>query len=221
MKVSTARLRKHLDASRLELNYVKGWDSPRIDPYKGGSDFQGVLLHHTAGTNSLNFIVNTNRYAPVRACHFLIARDGTVHVVSGVGAYHAGEGGPYSFTRTTTIPRNGGNSRLYGIEIESLGTSAKISGSIQGMTVEQVVATARLCAVLLHAMRPGPLSFKAGRVIRHRDWAPRRKVDTRQALEWWRRAVRIALKEYKDPHKAEDTLRDFVRRYPDGNMDQL
>jgi len=220
VKVSPARLRKHLDASGLRLDYVRGWDSPRIDPYNGASDFQGVLLHHTAGTNSLNFIVNTNRYAPVRACHFLIARDGTVHVVSGVGAYHAGEGGPWSFTQRATIPRNGGNSRLYGIEIESLGTSAKINDKPQGMTMAQVVATARLCAVLLHAMRPGPLSFKAGRVIRHRDWTPR-KVDVRQSLDWWQRLVRIALKEYKDPAKSEHELRKFVRMYPDGNLELL
>ena len=220
MKVTPARLRKHLDASGLRLDYVKGWDSPRIDPYNGASDFQGVLLHHTAGTNSLNFIVNTNRYAPVRACHFLVARDGTVHVVSGVGAYHAGEGGPWSFTRTVTIPRNGGNSRLYGIEIESLGTSGKIHGKPQGMTVEQVVATAMLCAALLHAMRPGPLSLRAGRVIRHKDWTPR-KIDVRQSLDWWRMAVRIALKNHKNPAKAEAAVRDFVRTYPNGNLDLL
>ena len=220
MRVSPQRLRNHLTKYNVPVRYVPGWDSSRIDPYNGRSDFVGVLLHHTAGTNSLNFIVNTNRYAPVRACHFLVQRDGVVQVVSGVGAYHAGAGGPWKITRTVTVPKDSGNSRTYGIEIESLGTSAKINGKPQGMTVEQVVSTAMLCAALLAAMRPGPLSFKAGRVIRHRDWTPR-KIDTRQDLDWWRRAIRIAQRHHLKPAKARQELRAFVKAYPDGSLDLL
>ncbi len=220
MKVSPKRLSNHLRKYDVPVRYVPGWDSSRIDPYKGGSDFQGVLLHHTAGTNSLNFIVNTNRYAPVRACHFLVQRDGIVQVVSGVGAYHAGAGGPWRITRTVQIGKDSANSRTYGIEIESLGTSAKINGKPQGMTVEQVVSTAMLTAALLAAMRPGPMSYKAGRVIRHSDWTPR-KIDTRQDLDWWRRAIRIAQKHHANPERARTEIRAFVKQYPDGNLDLL
>ena len=220
MRVSTKRLSEHLRKYNVPVRFVPGWDSARIDPYNGRSDFVGVLLHHTAGTNSLNFIVNTNRYAPVRACHFLVQRDGVVQVVSGVGAYHAGAGGPWQITKSVVVPKDSGNSRTYGIEIESLGTSAKINGKPQGMTVEQVVSTAMLCAALLDAMRRGPLSFKAGRVIRHRDWT-RRKIDTRQDLDWWRRAIRIAQRHAKNPVRARRELVGFVRRYPDGSLDLI
>ncbi len=137
MKVSTRRLAYKLKQYKVKRDYVKGWNSQRIDPYNGQSDFWGVLLHHTAGTNSLGWIVNGNPYAPVRACHFLINRDGTVEVVSGVGAYHAGAGGPWRFPNGPTIPRDLGNRHLYGIEIESLGSSSKIDGSLERMSLEQ------------------------------------------------------------------------------------
>ena len=172
MKVSPTRLVRKLRAHKVPFELVPGYASKGIDPYNGRSDFKGVLLHHTAGTNSLNYIVNTNPFAPVRACHFLVQRDGKVQVVSAVGAYHAGQGGPYKFSNTVTIPKDQGNSQLYGIEIESKGTSASIGKSLNGMTVEQVVSTALLCAALLNAMRPTWKLLPVTRVIRHRDWTP-------------------------------------------------
>jgi N-acetyl-anhydromuramyl-L-alanine amidase AmpD len=215
MKVSPRRLIAKLKAHKVDYKVVPGWDSAGIDPYNGRSDFKGVLLHHTAGTNSLNYIVNTNPYAPVRACHFLVQRDGLVQVVSGVGAYHAGKGGPYTFNRLTTIPKDQGNQHLYGIEIESLGTSANIDGKPQGMTVAQVVSTALLSAALLNAMRPTWRSLPVTRVIRHRDWTPR-KIDVRQDLDWWHQVIGIARRNRKDRMKAEREIRAFIRKYPKG-----
>jgi len=191
MKVSTRRLAYKLKQYKVKRDYVKGWNSRRIDPYNGQSDFWGVLLHHTAGTNSLGWIVNGNPYAPVRACHFLINRDGTVEVVSGVGAYHAGAGGPWRFPNGPTIPRDQGNRHLYGIEIESLGSSSKIDGSLEGMSLEQVISTAILSAALLNAMRRGWRSLTVSRVIRHRNWTAR-KPDVKQDLDWWHEVIGIA-----------------------------
>ena len=217
MKVTPARLLQKLRAHGVPFELVKGWDSPKIDPYNGRSDFKGVVLHHTAGTNSLNYIVNTNPYAPVRACHFLVDRDGTVQVVSGVGAYHAGKGGPYKFSRTVTIPKDQGNQYLYGIEIESKGTTAAISNALGAINIEQVVSTALLCAALLDAMRRSTLSLPVSRVIRHKDWTPR-KVDVRQDLEWWHQVVGIARRNRKDAAKAEREIRAFVKAHPKGVM---
>jgi N-acetyl-anhydromuramyl-L-alanine amidase AmpD len=217
MKVSPARLQKALDRYEVDYKLVPGWDSAKIDPYNGRSDFVGVILHHTAGTNSLNYIVNGNPYAPVRACHFLVDRDGTVRVVSGVGAYHAGVGGPWQITNSVTVPRDGGNSRTYGIEIESLGTSPLVNGKPGGMTVEQIVSTVRLNVALLDAMRPTwGLLYKAGRVIRHRDWANGRKVDTKQTLEWWQAVTNIGIRNRKNPQALEIAVRTFVKDHPKG-----
>jgi len=105
MRVKPKRLAFKLRAYKVKTKYIDGWDSAGIDPFNGRSDFWGVLLHHTAGTNSLNYIVNTNPFAPVRACHFLVDRDGTVNVVSGVGAYHAGKGWPWISRRGQPFPK--------------------------------------------------------------------------------------------------------------------
>lgn len=220
MRVSTKRLRNKLRRYQVRTKYINGWDSPSIDPYNGRSDFHGVMLHHTAGTNSLRWVVSGNRYAPVRACHFLVDRDGTVNVVSGVGAYHAGAGGPWRFPkkgRDVIIPANGGNSRLYGIEIESLGTRAAIDGSPQGMTVAQVVSTAQLSAALLNAMRPAWRSWPVSRVIRHRDWTTR-KIDVQQDIDWWHRAIGIARRNRKNPARARQLIEQFVKEHPRGRL---
>ena len=217
MKVSTRRLAYKLKQYKVKRDYVKGWNSRRIDPYNGQSDFWGVLLHHTAGTNSLGWIVNGNPYAPVRACHFLINRDGTVEVVSGVGAYHAGAGGPWRFPNGPTIPRDQGNRHLYGIEIESLGSSAKIDGSLEGMSLEQVISTAILSAALLNAMRRGWRSLTVSRVIRHRDWTAR-KPDVKQDLDWWHEVIGIARRNRRKTAKTRAEITAFVKAHPNGKV---
>jgi len=217
MKVSTRRLAYKLKQYKVKRDYVKGWNSRRIDPYNGQSDFWGVLLHHTAGTNSLGWIVNGNPYAPVRACHFLINRDGTVEVVSGVGAYHAGKGGPWRFPNGPTIPRDLGNRHLYGIEIESLGSSSKIDGSLEGMSLEQVISTAILSAALLNAMRRGWRSLTVSRVIRHRDWTAR-KPDVKQDLDWWHEVIGIARRNRRKTAKTRAEITAFVKAHPNGKV---
>ena len=217
MRVKPSRLLNKLRAHDVNYKLVKGWDSASIDPYNGRSDFKGVLLHHTAGTNSLNYIVNTNPYAPVRACHFLVQRDGTVQVVSGVGAYHAGKGGAYKFNRLVTIPKDQGNRYLYGIEIESMGRTATIGKGTGAINIEQVVSTALLTAALLNAMRPTWKSLPVSRVIRHRDWTTR-KPDVKQDLDWWHQVVGIARRNRKDSAKAEREIRAFVKAHPKGTL---
>jgi len=220
MRVKPKRLIFKLKQYRVKTRYVADWDSKRIDPYNGKSDFVGILLHHTAGTDSLRYICYTNPYRPVRAAHFLVQRDGTVAVCSGVGAYHAGKGGPWRFQgkrRDVIVPKDQGNQHLYGIEIESKGTSRKIDGSLEGMTVEQVVETAILSAALLNAMRRGWRSLPVSRVIRHRDWTSR-KIDVQQDLEWWHAVIGIARRNRNNRNAAEQLIRQFVKEHPKGRI---
>ena len=217
MRVKTKRLEYKLKQYGVNTKYIDGWDSSKIDPYNGKSNFWGVLLHHTAGTNSLNWVVNSNPYAPVRACHFLVDKDGTVNVVSGVGAYHAGKGGPWRFPNGPTIPRDLGNRHLYGIEIESLGSSSKIDGSLEGMSLEQVISTAILSAALLNAMRRGWRSLTVSRVIRHRDWTAR-KPDVKQDLDWWHEVIGIARRNRRKTAKTRAQITAFVKAHPNGKV---
>ena len=217
MKVSKKRLKYKLKKYNVPTRYYKGWDSTRIDPYDGRSDFQGVLLHHTAGVNSERYIAETNPYAPVRACHFLITHKGEVVVMSGSGAYHAGKGGPWRFPSGTGkyIPKDSGNRYLYGIEIESLGETSRINGTNKGMRREQIVSTALLVAALLNAMRPGPGSKPVSRVIRHKDWTPR-KIDVKQDLEWWHEVIGIARRNKGHVAKTRAEIYAFIDKHRDG-----
>jgi N-acetyl-anhydromuramyl-L-alanine amidase AmpD len=220
MKVTPKRLANHLKRWHVKTRFVPDWDSSRIDPYSGRSDFQGVMLHHTAGVDSLRWIAFNNPYKPVRAAHFLVQRDGTVQVCSGSGAYHAGEGGPWRFPakpRDVIVPKDQGNRHFWGIEIESKGMSARIDGSLDGMTVEQVVETAILCAALLDSMKRGIGSLVVSRVIRHRDWTTR-KIDVRQDLNWWHHAIGIARRNRRNRARAEQLIRQFVKEYPKGKL---
>lgn len=220
MRVSKKRLKFKLKQYGVPTRFYKGWDSTRIDPYGGRSDFKGVVLHHTAGVDSERYIAETNPYRPVRACHFLVRHDGTVVVMSGSGAYHAGRGGPYRFPSGIgkLIPKDLGNRYLYGIEIESLGKTARVNDTKDGMYREQIVSTALLCAALLNAMRPGWRSRPVSRVIRHKDWAPTRKVDVKQDLDWWHQVIGIARRNKGNVAKTRAQIFAFIDEHPKGRI---
>jgi len=223
MKMKPKRIRYKLKRYNVDFRLMPGWDSKRIDPYGGRSNFKGIMLHHTAGVNSERYIAYGNPYAPVRAAHFLVKEDGKVVVMSGSGAYHAGRGGPWRFPRKgkdVVIPEDGGNSRLWGIEIESLGKSARVGkGEFpEGMNTEQVVSTAFLCAALLNAGRPGAGSWPVSRVISHKMWTSR-KIDVRQDIGWWHQVIGIARRHArKRPTVARMMIEGFVKEHPKGRL---
>lgn len=207
---TAAAVRSALERAGLRVQLVPGWDNPSIGKYGTRWAPAGVLLHHTANGGaagdapSLPWVVH-NSYAPVRACHLLIARSGLVYLVYALGCYHAGAGGPLEL-EGTTIPKDVGNRYLYGIEVESKGTSASVTAGeheTDGMTPAQVEATARAAAALVALLGRDERS-----VIRHRDWAPRRKSDVLQPLGFWRDKVAALLHPHQ-PAVAVVTLADL------------
>lgn len=176
MTLSPTQLLNAVKASGVSYNLVPGWDDPKIAA-SGHWSPVGVLLHHTAGRDSLHWVLHDQFY-PIRACHFLIDRDGLVHVVYALKCYHAGKGGPTK-VGNVTVPQDSGNGYFLGIEIESLGTSLDNSGA-NGYTDKQVEAASRLTASLLDAMNV-PTSAS----MNHKDYAPGRKQDTLMAKQWW------------------------------------
>ena len=222
MRVKPKRIKYKLKRYNVNFRLMPGWNHKRIDPYNGRSNFKGIMLHHTAGVNSERYIAYGNPYAPVRACHFLVTESGKVVVMSGSGAYHAGRGGPWRFPRRgrdVRIPKDGGNSRLWGIEIESLGKSPKAGPNEfpEGMNTEQIVSTAFLCAALLNAGRRSWRSWPVSRVISHKMWT-RRKIDVRQDIEWWHQVIGIARRNKGKPTVTEMLIRQFVKEHPKGRL---
>lgn len=183
-----------LGAGLDKVVFQSGWDDPNISPFQSSPD-TGVMLHHTANGGakgnapSLYWCLN-NEYAPVRAAHCLIGRDGTVHILSGRGSYHAGAGGPMVLDGAT-VPADQGNRHLFGIEIESKGTNPSVrslTSDVDGITPAQVRSAVLVSAAVLLLM-----GRDAKSLIRHRDWAPGRKNDVLQPLPYWRGKVRRRL----------------------------
>lgn len=153
------------------VQYAPRWDDPRIAG-KGVFEPRFVVLHHTAGTNSLQWLASGCDHKPVPGAHFLVARDGLVHVLTRSLAYHAGIGGP-----SHGVAHGMMNHYAWGIEIESLGLS-------RDLTDAQIVSVARLTAGLCDAMNVGTVN-----VINHRDWSTTGKTDTLYDASWWRERV--------------------------------
>lgn len=165
-----------------------GWDDPALNPHGSRWAPAYVMEHHTAGSGqgdapSLGWVLRPGSLAPVRACHFLVARSGLVHVIYALGCFHAGAGGPGQWGDGPRVPADVMNAHAYGIEIESRGTSLSTANG-NGYTEAQLDATARVSAALLDL-----LGRSTACAINHRTWAPRRKTDTLLSDAEWHRLI--------------------------------
>lgn len=178
MAPTPAQVLAAVKRSGVKYELCDGWDDP-ANAADGIWAPAYVIQHHTAnggatGNNpSLNWVLH-NEYHPIRACHFLIGRDGTVFVVYALKCYHAGKGGPGHWGDGPAVQVDSMNGRAFGIEVESKGMST-VASDVDGFTPAQFDALARLDAALLDLLG----AKGEGRVINHRTWAPTRKVDTR------------------------------------------
>lgn len=173
----------------------------KIDPYPGAFNPVGVVWHHTACASlstgnmpSLNYCRFPGPYAgEARACHIVVGRDGALQIIAGRGAYHAGAGGPLK-VGGTTIPKDLGNRYLIGFEIEASSTTKinkrNVTTPKWGMNPAQFDAVAKYCAALFDLM-----DWDETSAIRHKDWAPTRKIDVGIPLE----TIRSAIKSHRNP----------------------
>lgn len=118
-------------------------------------------MHHTAGAArgnapSLGVCISGRRDLPGPLCNVLIGRDLTCYVIAAGRANHAGPG---SWGGAV------GNSSVYGIEIENVGTP-KESWSGDMLDVSTQAAAALADDRIPHNM-----------ICQHKEWAPRRKID--------------------------------------------
>lgn len=119
----------------LKVVEVAGWQT------RGSSTFnpRGFVWHHTAGpakgnAPSLTICTYGRAGLPGPLCNVFQARDNTIYVVAAGRANHAGTGGWKGLS---------GNSSVYGIEIENVGTGA------EPWRPDQLDTAARVAAALL------------------------------------------------------------------------
>jgi len=174
--------------SGVQYTLCRGWDDKSIAA-PGTFEPHYVIHHHTANSGatgnapSLPWVLHDNFY-PIRACHFLVGRDGHVFVVYAYGCYHAGKGGPGRWGNGPLVAQDTMNHYAYGIEVESKGTSTSVS-VVDGITPAQFTATSSLSRELLAMMAATPEN-----AINHRTWAPGRKDDTLYADALWQGLIR-------------------------------
>jgi len=129
-------------------------------------DLWGIVVHHTAsapgseeGRNALALRTRSASGVPPPRAHLLVARSGTVHVLSAMKANHAGSG---------SWPGVRDQAQLVGIEIDNNGLGSEV------FPQHQAEAVLRACAAICAHQ-----SWEANRVISHHEWAPARKPDPR------------------------------------------
>lgn len=139
----------------LNVVEVAGWRT------RGSSSFapRGSLDHHTAGPRvgnapSLGICINGRSDLPGPLCHVLIGRDHTCYVVAAGRANHAGTGSWKGLS---------GNSTVFGIERENVGTTA------EPWHPDQTAVAARAHAALI-----APYGIDPEMVCGHREWTTRK-----------------------------------------------
>lgn len=156
-------LATHLRSWGLKVVEVGGWQtrSAKTTTFTPVA----VMVHHTAtkgpaNAPSLNIITNGRTGVPGPLSQFLLARDGTVYLISGNRANHGGYGGPIA-----GIPKDSGNRYAWGIEAEN-------DGRGEPWGAAQLNAYYRLTAALLALMKKDSRA-----VCAHKEYAPSRKID--------------------------------------------
>ncbi|GAA3770601.1 peptidoglycan-binding protein [Streptomyces chiangmaiensis] len=157
----------------------------------------GVILHHTAGSDSLRVCRDGMASLPGPLCIGLIAKDGTVHLVGYGRTNHAGSGSVAvldAVTAERALPPPGpdavdGNARFYGFEIENLGNGR------DPYPAAQLDAAERVSAAICRAH-----GWSAASVIGHKEWT-RRKIDPSFSMPGMRTriAARLGLKPVPAP----------------------
>ncbi|MEU6573298.1 peptidoglycan-binding protein [Streptomyces sp. NPDC046805] len=150
----------------------------------------GVMLHHTAGIDSLRLCLDGTAVLPGPLCIGLVAKDGTVHLVGYGRTNHAGSGSTAVLAAvradSPALPPPGpdavdGNSCFYGFEIENLGNGR------DPYPTAQLTAVKRLSAAVCRAH-----DWRAASVIGHKEWT-RRKIDPSFSMPTMRTRVEARL----------------------------
>ncbi|MGK5632844.1 peptidoglycan-binding protein [Streptomyces sp. URMC 123] len=171
-----------------------GWRTHNRNHMGPWGPVNGVMLHHTAGRDSVELCQDGMSGLPGPLCIGVIAKDGTVHLVGYGRTNHAGKGSraAYEAVRAEgpTPARPGpdaldGNTHFYGFEIENLGDGRDPYPDAQLDAVERIAAA--VCRA--HGWTPAS-------VIGHKEWTTR-KIDPSFSMPGMR--DRIAARLQGDP----------------------
>lgn len=191
-----------LRSAGLPVREVAGW---RTRGHGSMGAVVGVLAHHTAGGAtglypSERVVVEGRAGLAGPLCNLGLDRAGTWIVVAAGQAYHAGTGS------APWCPAGQGNSRLLGVEAESVGTRDDWSAA-QRSSYPRGVA-----ALLRH------LGLPASRAIGHKEWAPGRKIDP---AFWDMNAFRAAVAHWQGLPVSSVQAEEFLMPLSDTDLARI
>ncbi|WP_324290497.1 peptidoglycan-binding protein [Streptomyces sp. H27-H5] len=190
---------KALVAEGLTVKEYKDWRNHNRNHKGAWGPVHGVVIHHTAGTNSLDLCYDGYDELPGPLCHTYLHKDGTAYMLANGRANHAGTFAQNAVTaaanESSTHPRPAasepvdGNVQFYGIEIENLGDGDDPFPDVQYRAAVQWAAA--ICR--FHG-------WTADSVIGHKE-GTRRKVDPAFDMDEFRRNVAAQLGQKPQPAK--------------------
>lgn len=175
--LSADRLVAALRAEGVHVVEHAGWRTHNRNAVGAWGGVNGVLIHHTAGSNSLGVVWAGRADLPGPLAHTHLAKDGTATMLSAGRANHAGRAARNAFdavvNESSTHPKPSassgtvdGNTHLYGIEIENLGNGRDPYPEVQYQ------AAVRWAAAICRAH-----GWTANSVVGHRETSVEGKVD--------------------------------------------
>jgi len=182
-----------LKAEGVRVSEYKKWYAHNRDVATGRpfGPVNGVMIHHTAGTDSLSLVYNGRADLPGPLAHAHLSKGGTVALTGHGRANHAGgiarNAHDAVVLELAVHPRPDssepidGNDHLYGLEIENRGNGDDPYPDVQ---YDQAV---RWAAAICRAHR-----WSEHSVIGHRE-ATRRKIDPMFDMNTFRRDVAMRL----------------------------
>jgi hypothetical protein len=152
-----------------------GWRTHNRAGHGGWGPVHGVVIHHTAGTDSLELCYNGRADLPGPLCHAHVAKNGTITLVGNGRANHGGTFAANAVTamkaESSTHPRPDSaetvdaNAITYGVEVENKGDGK------DPYPAAQRTAVVKFAAAICRAH-----GWTAESVIGHKE-GTRRKVD--------------------------------------------
>jgi hypothetical protein len=182
--VSPAKFLEIFRAEGVKVVEVPGWKTWARVGHGPWGPVYGVMIHHTVSSGTartVDMIHDGYGSLPGPLAHGMIAKDGTLYLISCGRANHAGGGDPAvlaavkaeTYAVAPPAPQFGnldgadGNRAFYGFECENLGSGKDPWPSAQLMAIERTAAA--LCRYY---------KWKPQSVIGHKEWS-NDKIDPR------------------------------------------
>ncbi|MFF9146314.1 peptidoglycan-binding protein [Streptomyces sp. NPDC014861] len=199
--LSADRLLAVLHAAGVTVVEHPGWRTHHRNHKGPWGPVHGVMIHHTVTKGTANTVrICHDGYAglPGPLCHGVIAKDGTVHLLSAGRANHAGLGDDDVLQAVIAERRlppddeaaTDGNRSFYGFECENLGNGQDPWPAVQLLAIEKV--SAALCRA--HG-------WGSASVIGHLEWQPGKTDPRGFSMDTMRRRIAAAIDPEPEPPK--------------------